>query len=136
MANTVETALALCGVNADMNNIVFNGSTTSERIAEEIFDDSFSTFMDITFKELDNQWKSYAAMTLADGKIRLRPPTKSNIKALVQWVRDRIRMNLSPSTIAFPVANKATLLTQYHTHKQWMKDSKNMHKNCFAKNLH
>ena len=83
MANTVVTALVLCGVDTDMNTIIFNGSTTSVRIASEIFDDSFNRFMDITFEELDEQWKTYATLTVDDGKICLCPPTKSNIKALV-----------------------------------------------------
>ena len=42
MANIVTTALALCGVDTDMNNIIFNRSTTSVRIASEIFDDSWA----------------------------------------------------------------------------------------------
>ena len=71
MANTVATALVLYRVDTDMNNIIFNGSTTSVGIANEIFDDSFNTFMDITFKELDDQWKTYAALTVTDGKIRI-----------------------------------------------------------------
>ena len=135
MANTVATALALCGVDTDMNNIIFNGSTTSVRIANEIFDDSFDTFMDITFEELDDHWKTYATLTVADGKVCLRPPTKSNIKALVQWVGDRVRMSLSPSTIAFPVNNKATLIKRYHTHKQWVRDAKNMLETALPKSF-
>ena len=133
MANTVTTALALCGVDRDTNNIIFNGSLTSGRIAEEIFEDNFDTFMDISYEELDDHWKTYAGLTVADGKIRLRPPTKSNIKALVQWVRDRIRMSLNPSAIPFPVNNRTDLLKRYHTHKQWVKDAKNMLKTALPK---
>ena len=55
MANTVAAALALCGVDTDMNNIIFDGSSTSVRIAHELFDDNFNTFMDITLEELENQ---------------------------------------------------------------------------------
>ena len=68
MANTLATARALCRVDRDMNNIIFIGSLTSARIANEIFDDSFDTFMDITFEELDDHWKTYAALTVNDGK--------------------------------------------------------------------
>ena len=118
MANTVATALALCEVDRDMNNIIFNRPTPSERVTSEIFDDSFTTFMDITLEELEDQWKTYAALTIADGKLRLRPPTKSNIKALMQWVRDRIGMDLDPTAVAFPVNTRAALIDKYNTHQQ------------------
>ena len=86
MNNNVSDALALCGVNNDNNNMIFNGVTASQRIANEVFDDSYESFIDITLAELDDCWKTYATLTLAEGRLRLRPATKSNIKALTQWV--------------------------------------------------
>ena len=135
MANNIAAALVLCDVDADMNNIIWNGSLTSARLAGEIFDDSWETFMDITYEELDSHWSTYSALTVADGKIRLRPPTKTKIKALVQWVRDQFRTSLDPSLSPFPVGDRTILVKRYHTHKQWVKDSKNMLETALPKNF-
>ena len=82
MVNTVENSLAKCGVNADKNNIIFNGVTAAARIADEVFDNNFDTFLDFTFPELDDTWRTYAQLLLL--RLRLRPATKSNIQALAQ----------------------------------------------------
>ena len=74
--------------------------------------------MDITLEDLEDQWKTYAAITITDGKLRLRPPTKSNIKALVQSVRDRIRMDSDSAAVAFPINTHAALINRYNTHQQ------------------
>ena len=133
MANTVENSLAICGVNADNNNMIFNGATVAARIADEVFDNNFDTFLDITFSELDDTWRTYAQLTLAEGRLRLRPATKSNVRALAQWVRDCLRTDVSPANLIFPIANKATLINNYNTHKQWTEDSSGMLKSAFRK---
>ena len=86
MANTytIEDALILCGVNEDTNNVVANDQTAAQRIAEEVFNDNFTTLMDVTVIEMENAWKTYATLTINEGRIRLRPRTKANIKALLQ----------------------------------------------------
>ena len=65
---TVLDGIVLCGVN---NVIQFNGDTAAARIAGEIFDGSFETCLDITFKELDNDFKTYSALTVTQGQIRV-----------------------------------------------------------------
>ena len=82
--------------------------------------------MDISFSELDDYWRTYSQLTIANGQIRLRPATKSNIKALIQWGRDCMRLNIDTSTNLFPIGDKVNLLQRYHKHKQWMDDSSNM----------
>ena len=86
MANTytIEDALILCGVNEDTNNVVANDQTAAQRIAKEVFNDNFTTLMDVTVIEMENAWKTYATLTINEGRIRLRPRTKANIKALLQ----------------------------------------------------
>ena len=44
MANTIIDALVLCGVDQDMNNIIWNGTTSAERIIGEIFDNNVNSF--------------------------------------------------------------------------------------------
>jgi hypothetical protein len=59
----------------------------AERIAEDIFDNLFTSCLDITFKELDEHFKTYSELSAAQGQIRVRPGTRKNIKAFMQWTR-------------------------------------------------
>ena len=131
--NDVSDALDVCGINADNNNMIFNGVTAAQRIANEVFDDSYESFMDITFAELDDCWKTYAQLTLAEGRLRLRPATKSNICTLTQWIRDQLCTNVNPAFLNFLVAQKQTLIIKFHTHKQWLDNSSGMLKTAMPK---
>ena len=130
MAHTMESNLILCGVEADTNGVVWNNAIASARISADLFADSFEMCMDITFDELDDHWKTYNTLTVADGRIRLKPNTKLNVRALVHWVRDCYRLEIDPSTLAFPVAEKIQLIRKYNTHKKWLKDSEAMAKSA------
>ena len=131
----VADALSRCGVLADTNNIAFNGADASERIAGEVFNDNFSSCIDIQFSELEDNWKTYSGLTVNEGRIRLRPRTKVNIKAMVQWARDKLRKGEDPTQEEFPVADRDDLLERYNTHKQWIDDAPNMAKNAMPKNF-
>ena len=130
---TMEDALTECGVLTDTNNMVFNRSNAAERISSEVFSDSFMTCLDLTFSDLEDNWKTYSGLTINQGQIRLRPGTKVNIKALVQWVRDRIRLNEDPTTMPFPVVERIDLINRYNTHKQWIDDVSDMAKKTMPK---
>ena len=131
----VADALALCGVLADTANVIFDGSNGAERISSEVFNDSFHTCIDIKFNELEENWRTYSALTVVEGRIRLRPRTKVNIKAFVQWTRDMVRQNEDPAAIPFPVNERDELIERYNTHKQWVEDAPNMAKNSMPKNF-
>ena len=115
---TVVDALIACGVLMDTNNMIFNGSNAAERISSKVFSDSFNTCLHITFSNLEDNWKTYSGLTINQGQIRLRPGTKVNIKEIVQWVRDRIRLNEDPAATPFTVGNRIDLINWYNTHKQ------------------
>jgi hypothetical protein len=51
---SVLDAIIACGVD---NDALFMGETQATRIAEDIFDNVFSSCMDLTFKELDDHFK-------------------------------------------------------------------------------
>ena len=119
--HTVRSALALCGVS---NVIGWNNQTDAQRIASDLFDDDFHTFMDKTFSALDKDWKTYSSVTQANGQVRLLPGVKKNIRALIQWSRDRIRLGQDPASIPFPVNEASSILRRYHTHKNWLDKSK------------
>ena len=47
----------------------------------------------------------------------MAPRVKKNIKALVQWVKDMVRMSRNPANERFPIADAAKLIKRYNTHK-------------------
>ena len=118
---TVRSALVLCGVS---DVVGWNNQTDAQRIASDLFDDDFRSCMDKTFSSLDEDWKTYSNVTIANGQIRLLPGVKKNIRALVQWVRDRIRLGENPADTPFPVAEVSAILRRYHTHKNWLDKAK------------
>ena len=111
--NTVGDALLSCGVPLPHNN----------RLADEIFGNEFAACMDKTMEELDADFKTFSELTRAAGQIRLTPGTKRNIKAFVQWTRDKIRLGVDPATVAFPVGNAADFIRRMKTHDKFVKDT-------------
>jgi hypothetical protein len=99
-----------CGVK---DEALFGGDTPAQRIAADLFGDDFSTCMDKSYEELNQELKTYSDLTQNQGQIRFMPGTKRLIKAFIQWARDERRLGRDPSTIAFPVENAPTLLRRY-----------------------
>ena len=128
--NNITRSLMDCRVDIDSRGVIWNGESASQRIANDIFNNSFNTCIDITFTELDNHWKTYSSLTVADGRIRLRPGTKVNIRAFVQWTRDKLRTGEDPAIEMFPVASRTDLIDCYNTHKQWVSDASDMAKSA------
>jgi hypothetical protein len=84
---TILDAMIACGVD---NVELFLRETQAQRLVDGTFDDSFASCLDITFKKLDNHFKTYPDLSAAHGQIYIRPGTRKNIKAFVQWTRDKI----------------------------------------------
>ena len=77
--------------------------------------------MDKSFQELEDNFKTYSGLTLAQGQIRVRPGTKNNIRPLMQWVRDKVRTGNDPTQYVFVAGvNTALLIKRYHTHQAWL----------------
>ena len=133
-AQTIEDALIECGVNID-NTVLFNGSTGAQRIANEVFDDDLMSCMDKSSSDLENDWKTYSNLTINQGQIRLRPATKKNIRALVQWVRDKVRTSQNPADDVFTIATAGitTLLRKAQTHERWVSKASDMAKTAKPK---
>ncbi|CAJ1927075.1 unnamed protein product, partial [Cylindrotheca closterium] len=79
---TVHDDMVICGID---NVTLFQGRTQAERIAYKIFSDDFTTTMDSTIDELNEEFKTLAGLTIAQGQIRLMPAIKKNIRAFIQW---------------------------------------------------
>ena len=63
---TVLDAMIACGID---NEALFLEETQAQRIAADIFGDLFTSCMDITFKELDEHFKTYSDLTVAQGQL-------------------------------------------------------------------
>ena len=76
---------------ADTTGLIVNGNNAAEIIAAGVFNENSITCVDIKFSKIDNNWKTYSRLTVAEGRIRIRPRTKVKTRAFVQWARDKIR---------------------------------------------
>ena len=83
-ANTVLDAIQLCGVPAGP---VFDGETPSERVATQVFMDSFATCLSISIEDVKDAITGFTKLTNATGRIPFQPGVKRQIIAFVQWVR-------------------------------------------------
>ena len=96
---TVLDAMIVCGID---NGALFMEETQAQRIAEDIFGSLFTSCMDITFKELDEHFKTFSDLTVAKGQIRLRPGIRNNVKALSNGCATRFALGVIRVTVLFP----------------------------------
>ena len=77
---TIFDQLEACGTyNVDL----FDSDTLAQRLAEQIFNDDYNIYMDKSFEKLEQNFKSYARLTVTEGRIRLLPGIKRSIKAFI-----------------------------------------------------
>ena len=122
-ALTVLDAMVVCGVN---NVAQFHGQTPAQRISQDCFGDSFNAVMELTYEEIETDLKSYSTLTVANGQIRLDPRTKRLIWAFMQFVRNKVRTSIDPSTVPFLAADAIQLLRDEKTHKAFVDKSPKM----------
>ena len=118
---TLAYAIFNCGI---MDAVLFDSDTKASRIATEIFDNDFTSCMDKTYVELDDDLNSYSTLTAAHGQNRITPGHKKNVKAFIQWTRDQIRLGIDPITVLFPVANASDFNKIYKHHDAYVKKYK------------
>jgi len=102
--------------------------TAGERFSSDVFGDTWATFIDINFDELEDLRKEM-------GKIVVQVSTRVNIKALVQWGRDLIRTGKKPHEHTFSLNEKATLLQRIGTHQHWLDNASTMVKSAIPRNF-
>ena len=91
MAQTITNALITCGVLANTTGLIVNEKNVAEIIATDVFNENFNTCVDIKFSKLEDNWNTYSGLTVSEGRIRLRTRTKANIRAFIQWEREKTR---------------------------------------------
>ena len=82
---TVADVIYDCGVTY---GALFNDDKKSDRMAAELFDDYFSSYMDKTYEEFNEDLDSNSNLTVVNGKIRLVFGKNNNIKAFIQWTME------------------------------------------------
>ena len=85
--NTVEISLELCGVPLGP---LFDGETPVQRVANQVFNNSFDICLDILIKDVKDALVSFTKLTAAQGKIPFQPGVKRNVIAFVQWTQTQL----------------------------------------------
>ena len=98
VANAIYDCSVICGA-------LFNGNMRADRMADELLDDDLYSYINKSFEEFDEDLKSYSNLTVDNGRIRIEPRQKNNVKAFIQWTRDKIRLGINPDLTRFPVVN-------------------------------
>lgn len=119
---SVLDAMITCGVD---NVALYQQHTAAQRIARDVFRDTFGSCMCISHKDLDEYLKIYSSLPANSGQIRVHPGIRTNIKAFIQFVRDQIRLGFDPSTIPFPVQDVDRLLHRHDVHEEFRSNAKN-----------
>ena len=119
---TVADNMEACDIDNDPEDLHDN-ATDAQRLATDLFQDDFQSVMSIDFNQLAQYFKTYAALTQAEGRIRVRVHQQKNIRAFIQWAQDRIRMGQDPSQVLFPVAQAQTYIDRLSAHKRFVDNS-------------
>ena len=104
--NTVQASLLLCGVPIAP---AFDGQAPSERVAEQLFMNSFDTCLSITIEDVKDAITGFTKLPANQGRIPFQPGVKRLIIAFVQWTRTELRCGRDPTSILFPVNNMVQL---------------------------
>ena len=70
-SQTIEDELADCYMLANMANRVVDGSNAAQKIGAEIFNSNFTTCLNVKFPELEDCWKTYRYLNVAEARITL-----------------------------------------------------------------
>ena len=77
---TFADAIYYCGVT---DGDLFNGYTKSDMMASKIFDNELFSCMDKTYKDFDEDFKSYSNLIVINRQIRLGHGKKRDIKVFI-----------------------------------------------------
>ena len=114
---TVTMSMIACGI-TDL--------ATATTIADEIFMDDFRRCKEKTEEKLQQDFKTFAGLTQAQGQIRLRPKTKDCIVAFNYWIKDLYRLGKEPSEHQFQATSTSAIFERAYTHKMFMEQSESL----------
>ena len=114
-------AIIYCGV---INGFFFEENTHAERLATNIFDDEFNTFMDKTVDGLEGYFKYYSIFTSIQGQLNLNTATKSNGRAFLERTEDILRLGEDPAQVQFPITDATDFIQCQKLHAAYIIKSK------------
>lgn len=123
---TVEDALVVCGVSVRAGAAAVGRRSDASRLSEEMFDDSFESFMDMEYKNMIDDFKTMSNLAQNEGRIRLTVMMKRNIRGLLQWVKDEYRHGRDPSITEFTLDDIESLVRKNKTHDLYVEKSKEL----------
>lgn len=123
---TVEDALIVCGISDAAGVAAVGRRSDADRLSEEMFDNSFESFMDMEYKNMIEDFKTMSNLTQNEGRIRLTLVMKRNIRGLLQWVKDEYRHGRDPSITQFNIDDIENLVRKNKTHDLYVEKSKGL----------
>ena len=94
-------AINACGMTRANQDLTF---------VTEVYIDDFESYNDMSNADLADSFKTFSGLTATQGQIRLMPEQNNNIKSFTQWVKDKFRLGIDPTTLPFPQADTAELI--------------------------
>ena len=123
---TVEDALVVCGVSNAAGVAAVGRRSDADRLSEEMFSDSFESFMDMNYKNMTEDFKTMSNLTQNEGRIRVTVGTKRNLRGLLQWVKDEYRHGRDPALTQFDLNDIEYLVRKNKTHDLYVEKSKDL----------
>ena len=123
---TVEDALIVCGVSQAAGAAAFGRRSDANRLSEEMFSNSFESFMDMNYKNMNEDFKTMSNLTLNEGRIKVTVGMKRNLRGLLQWVKDEYRHGRDPTLTQFNLNDIDNLIRKNKTHDLYVEKSKDL----------
>jgi uncharacterized membrane protein YgcG len=102
---TVHLCMVLCGISDDAPE--GGGLSTAQRIATDVFMNSYERAFNMTTQDLDQDIKTISKMV---PPIVVAPAVRTKLQAFIEWVKQCFRCLQTPETYVFPT-NQALFLT-------------------------
>ena len=123
---TVANALIASGISNEDGVTGVGSRSNVDRISDDVFGGRFSTARDLSYKDLEADFKTYADLTVAEGRIRLTVRQKKNLRAFLQWTKDEYRYGRDPSLTAFPIVQVEDLIRRNKMYEVFTEKSKDL----------
>ena len=106
---TIRAALTLCGLS---DTTLILGQTAAQTVASECFEDDFGLPVDTKWSTMTTAFKALADLTLAQGRINIRPSQMRKIEGFYQWCRNHSILGNDHKLMAFHIRDAISLCTQ------------------------
>lgn len=123
---TVLDNIVACGVsNVEQGTI---GSSPAQRIATEMFNDSFDSCLSMTDTDIRGYLKTFSELTQAQGQVKLMPGAQRNLRAFVQQTSHAARRNLPLDEVLFDPSMQVEMLNMRKEHARFVDQSESLSK--------